>query len=379
MASGFDLRLPQPLDCGNLAKEWPQWKQAFGIYLRANNKLTESEENKIAIFLWLIGSRGVEIYNTLYPDNASTENIFGNGARGNGAADHGGENDNVDAGAGRAEAVINENQPELTLTNVIAAFDEYCLPRKNIAMEAFKFNTITQKEKQLFTDFETELRTQLQYCEFKCQQCRTPYAERMLRDRIIIGIQDKKLQLKLLDGRDEPLAKIIETCKVFEAASENKLILDRKPFEVKSVETQPEAEQAKVAAVTRKQCYNCGKPFSQSHRMRCPAVNVKCFSCGGKGHFRKCCRYTPDRGDTNVKQLSKSGMQEKQKSVLMVNWSDAGKCSNVDEAGNACVNFSNKNIDLYRINANNQTGECGARHTKLAVRMCSLNSIQVQM
>lgn len=104
-----------------------------------------------------------------------------------------------------------------TLANVIKAFDDYCLPRKNIAMEAFKFNMIVQKEKQSFSSFETELRTQLRYCDFECSSCHMSYANRMLRDRIIVGVQDKKLQLKLLDGKDDPLSKVVDACKVFEA------------------------------------------------------------------------------------------------------------------------------------------------------------------
>lgn len=68
MASNMDLRLPQSLDCANLTKEWPRWKQTFMIYLIANNKIGESEQNKIATFLWLIGPQGVEIFNTLFPN-----------------------------------------------------------------------------------------------------------------------------------------------------------------------------------------------------------------------------------------------------------------------------------------------------------------------
>ncbi|XP_058817374.1 uncharacterized protein LOC131680680 [Topomyia yanbarensis] len=312
MATGFDLRLPQPLDCANLAKEWPRWKQAFGIYLRANNKMSESEENKIAVFLWLIGPRGVEIFNTLYPEKASADNLFGIGG-----------NDEDAAFGDAVENVVNEQV--LTLADVIASFDDYCLPRKNIAMEAFKFNTIAQKERQTFTEFETELRTQIQYCEFKCHQCQTSYSDRMLRDRIIIGIQDKKLQMKLLDGRDDPLTKIFETCKVFEAALENKLILDRKvnSLEIKPVESQLDKGQKEIAAITRKHCFNCGRPFNQNHRRSCPAVNVKCFACGGAGHFSKCCRRKLEKEENNTKQPMKPEPFNKPKSVLTVNWSDA--------------------------------------------------------
>ncbi|XP_058836176.1 uncharacterized protein LOC131692858 [Topomyia yanbarensis] len=295
MATGFDLRLPRPLDCSNLAKQWPRWKQDFGIYLRANNKMNENESNKIATFLWLIGARGVKIFNTLYPNDGNIDNLFGHDNEGVENAEGGGDADDrfVDA---------NDGSAARTLAEVIKAFDEYCLPRKNIAMEAFKFNLIAQQEKQSFGDFETELRTQVQYCEFKCAACHVSYAERMLRDRIIIGVQDKKLQLKLLDDRDDPLSKVIETSKVFGAASENRLLLDRKahPLEVNAVEEQ--SKTTEVAAVSRPSCYNCGKPF---HRRSCPAVNAECHSCGEVGHFKKCCRKKPkDRRNFRTRRHS---------------------------------------------------------------------------
>ncbi|XP_037809239.1 uncharacterized protein LOC119602003 isoform X2 [Lucilia sericata] len=194
----MDARLPQPLDCSNLAKEWPMWKQQFFIYMLANNKNNEPEPNKIATLLWLIGKRGSETTT----NNTADANAVGN----NSAA----VTDRIDNYA-----------VQRTLAQVITAFDEYCLPRKNLAVEAFKFNMIVQKEKQSFSDFETELRTQLQYCEFSCASCHSSYADRILRDHIIVGIQDKKLQLRLLDGNDEPLSKIIQICKTLETAAEN--------------------------------------------------------------------------------------------------------------------------------------------------------------
>lgn len=75
----------------------------------------------------------------------------------------------------------------------------------------------------------------------------------MLRDQIIIVIFDKKLQLKLLDGRDDPLRNVIETCKVYEAAYANKEILDsRSPLTVNAV-----SEEQQIDAVHRS-CFNCG-------------------------------------------------------------------------------------------------------------------------
>ncbi|XP_041785614.1 uncharacterized protein LOC121600908 [Anopheles merus] len=231
-----DPRLPQPLDCDNLAKEWPRWKQSFAIYLRASGKITEKEENKVATFLWTIGPRGVEIFNTLYPDAANAANLFG-------------ENESEVEDEGVADAAEEEGEA-MSLKKVIAAFDDYCLPKRNAAMEAFKFHKIAQKEKQTFAEFETELRTQAQFCEFQCLKCNTPYTDRMLRDRIIIGINDKSLQHKLLDRHDATLNKVVETCKLFEVTSDNKQVLEEKLslHEVKKEERQSEDER-QVAAV----------------------------------------------------------------------------------------------------------------------------------
>lgn len=206
MAS-MELRLPNPLDCTNLAAEWPKWKQTFLIYMIANKRDGDSEQSKIATFLWLIGQRGVEIFNTLFPNDGSFDGMFGvGGAQAIGGV--GAVAGEAGAVAGRAAAVADEVGAVAdgvgvaagggrTLGDVIKAFDDYCLPRRNVAMEAFKFNMITQKEKQSFGNFETELRTQLQYCEFECTNCHTSYADRLLRDRIIVGVQDKKLATKV--------------------------------------------------------------------------------------------------------------------------------------------------------------------------------------
>lgn len=93
-------------------------------------------------------------------------------------------------------------------------------------MKSFKFNTNEEREKQSFADFETELRKQFQFCEINFN-CGISYEERMLKDRVIIGDHDKKLQLKLLDGKAEPLRNVIDMCKMYKAANANKVFLDK--------------------------------------------------------------------------------------------------------------------------------------------------------
>lgn len=134
-------------------------------------KIDKPEKNKIATFIWLIGEQGTEIYNTLFSNDGTQNSMLGE------------------------KRLASDKVEQRSLDEVLKKFDDYCLPQKNVAMESFKFNTILQKEKQSINEFETELRKQLPFCEFKCS-CGVSYENRMLRDRIIIGVHDRKLQLK---------------------------------------------------------------------------------------------------------------------------------------------------------------------------------------
>lgn len=324
-------RLPPELDCSNLAKDWPTWKGTFCMYLHANGKLKEKEDVKIATFLWLVGPKAVEIYNTLFPNDGSTEQLLGIPA----STSTGGE------GA-------------RSLVNVLDAFDNYCIPKKNVAMESFKFNTLTQKDKQPFSEFETELRTQIRYCEYNCN-CGQSYGDRMLRDRIILGVYDKTLQLKLLDGKDDPLAKIIEKCKVYEAANSHKMLLEQ--GNSKTINAIEES----VHAITRF-CYNCGQQFTTGHLNTCKAKEVTCRGCGKKGHFVKMCRgkknqQLTDKKTTNNGQRANPGLSKQHGQVHSVgdqyNWNDEGKACNKTNISTSLVG----NVHIYRINTSNN-GTC---------------------
>lgn len=212
----------------------------------ATKKHAEGEPEKIATFLWLVGEQGLEIFNTLFP----TYDCFG-------SPPVAAETNASESSADIAPTVVQQ----LKLTTVLSAFDEHCLPKRNLAMEVFKLNVIAQKENQPFMEFETTLRSQIKCCEYKCTNCQTSYAERILRDKIIVGVNDKNLQLRLLDGADKPLDKVIQICKAFEVATINKSILDSKQL---SVEVNAVSKRQVKAPMNN--CFNCGKPFIKNHR-----------------------------------------------------------------------------------------------------------------
>ncbi|XP_055911738.1 uncharacterized protein LOC129945829 [Eupeodes corollae] len=199
---------------------------------------------------------------------------------------------------------------ERSLQDVLDKFDEFCKPQCNIAMESYKFNILSQKERQSFMEFETELRAHVRLCDYKCE-CGSSYENRLLRDRLIVGVYDKKLQLKLLDGRDEQLERVIETCKTYEAANTNKSILDGRVV-LRSIKNDVEDES--INSILRS-CFNCGMPWTLGHINQCKAKDVICRSCSKKGHFQKMCR-------KSRKPSHETKVDSRKQSVSSINWSD---------------------------------------------------------
>lgn len=332
MASNDGERLPDRLDCTNLAKEWPQWKQQFLLYMFAKGKMDDSELKKVASLLNCMGKGGLEIFNSMYPNKGDFTELFIQPERVIVAAEQV-DQDDADAVAAAenariaAQAAIDAALPKsLTLANVLKSFDDYCVPKKNLAMESYKFHTIVQKEKQSFGEFETELRTQVQYCGFECGSCKKSYAERMLRDHVIVAVQDKKLQLKLLDGKDEPLSNVIDKCKVYEAAAANKRILERKSEKVDAKVDSVDVTSSSMDVVRKFNCYNCGRAFGPNHLENCPAKDVECRSCGKKGHFANHCRKAKSKPKVGPTSPNASGSQAgaNAKSVKQIKWCDIG-------------------------------------------------------
>lgn len=251
-------RAIRELDCSMIATEWPTWKQEFIMYLIATGKFSVPEKTKIANFLWLVGRKGSQIYNTLYPNDGTQDSMLGT-------------------------TTVNGDVQQRKIEQVLKKFDYFCLRQRNTAMESYKFNMIAQKERQPFSEFETELREQVRHCNFICE-CGKSYEDRILRDRVIIGVQDKKLQLKLLDGRGEQLSKVTETCKAYEVANIHKGIL-----EGKQVITIIKEDEATINAINRV-CFNCRGPWKFGHKDECKAKDITCHRCEKKGHFQRMCR-----------------------------------------------------------------------------------------
>lgn len=252
-------------------KNWNLWKQKFNIYLKASDKEKVKEDVKVAILLNAIGDEGINIYNTFTQDQQST------------------------------------------LEKLLEAFDKYFLPKTIIPMETFKFNNLLQAENQTIEQYLVELKKQAKLCSFKCtdEACLASYEERMIRDRLIVGINDKQIQARLIRENDIDVTKIMDYCKSIELSKQHIKALN------------PEESEVHVVSKSSKKCSRC---LYEHERNRCPAFNKTCAYCHRRGHFAKACLNKAKENDGSKESTGKEAKKVYENTQMS---NDSGSTNNV--------------------------------------------------
>ncbi|XP_037813721.1 uncharacterized protein LOC119604894 [Lucilia sericata] len=154
---------------GNVAENWRKFKQNFEIFLEAADLSGEPDQRKVAVLLNAVGEDGLELFQTF---NLSSEN-------------------------------------KKKYQEVLAAFENFCVPEKRIVYERFLFFSRNQKDGEPFDNFLVDIKRLSKSCDFGEQQTS------LMRDRIVLGINNKRLQEKLLE-KDVDFENAIEICRAAE-------------------------------------------------------------------------------------------------------------------------------------------------------------------
>ena len=171
------LAMPKPLKTeGNLASNWKKFKRAWDNYAIVARLNRFEEEFKTATFLSCIGEEAMEIFEGL--DFASEDE--------------------------RTKFDI-----------VVKKFQDLCLGETNETYERFLFNSRQKNETETVDQYITALRTLAKTCNF-CACLR----DSLIRDRLVIGINNNALQKKLLQDRNLTLAKAIDICRSSESTKQ---------------------------------------------------------------------------------------------------------------------------------------------------------------
>ncbi|XP_063367606.1 uncharacterized protein LOC134656020 [Cydia amplana] len=151
---------------GNLSKEWEKWKNAFLIYYEACELSKKDKKVQLSILLHIIGEQCREVYEQFDKSSITTS------------------------------------------TELLAKFDSFFLPQKNLTIERHRFFTRDQKEGESIEQYSFELKKLASSCEFK------DLMETLIRDRLICGIKDQAIRERLLREPELTLKKSLDICNV---------------------------------------------------------------------------------------------------------------------------------------------------------------------
>ena len=166
---------PKTLDTTtNIAENWKQFKQIWENYAIITNVTAQTKQYRIALFLHCLGPDAMKKYNGMQ---------------------FAGETD------------------RRTLSKIIEKFDEFTIGEVNETYQRYIFNGRNQGQDESIDAYITALRSLAKTCRF----CHC-LADSLLRDRIVLGINNHALWKRLLQERNLDLKKCIDLCRSSEAA-----------------------------------------------------------------------------------------------------------------------------------------------------------------
>jgi len=150
------LVMPQMEFSGNLSANWKMFKQGMKYYLDAIASSTSiTSKRKVGILVTAMGRQGLDILN----------------------------------------AIDEFDEDHASYNTMLALFDDHFNPKKNAIYKRYVFMTMVQKE-QTGEQFIIDLKKQAAFCEFGDQR------DKLIRDRIVVGIKSAELCRELLRESD---------------------------------------------------------------------------------------------------------------------------------------------------------------------------------
>lgn len=203
---------------------------------------------------------------------------------------------------------------ETTYKKIVEELGKHFSPRPSEIVERFKFHSRNRKEGEGVATYVAGLRKLTEHCNFG------ETLPEMLRDRLVCGINDEKIQRRLLSEPELTFKKSVDIALAIESASKH--VVDMK------VETTPSnvhhvhaRDKNNKGPQVKTECFRCGEKHDASS---CRFREVQCFKCGRKGHVAKACRgdkKKTSRG-TEPGPRVKQGGKKKQPTNLLQEASD---------------------------------------------------------
>ena len=206
---------------------------------------------------------------------------------------------------------------DATFEEITTAVQNHCCPTTSVIVERFKFNSRFRRPGESVANYVAELRGLAQKCDFGTS------LQEMLRDRIVCGVNDDRIQKNLLAQGDKlDFKKALEMATTMELAEQQaRDLTSGKAHQVHKVNTDKRkgknqqhykagnkphghrfnsSNNTNTSNTARKPCYRCGK--TDHYPDKCWAKGLNCNKCDKVGHIAKVCQSSAKK--TNYGQPS---------------------------------------------------------------------------
>ena len=200
-----------------------------------------------------------------------------------------------------------------TYATVKEKFDNHFIKKHNVIYERARFNQRCQEDGKTFDDFVTALYGLVEHCQYGNLQ------GEMIRDRVVVGLRNRKLSERLQLEADLTLEKAITMARQSESVRKQQPVIrgDRSEIAMESpvnvVNKQAsfrsgvkslKGKRNQIEISQHKFCTRCGKSPIHDYK-DCPAKDAICHKCSRRGHFKRCCRST-----ANVREIRQESSED---------------------------------------------------------------------
>ena len=294
------LQPPDPFDFKS-PDDWPRWRRRFEQFRSAAGLQDASATKQVNTLLYCLGE---EAESVLMSTNITEEE-------------------------------------RKDYSKVIEKFDDFFKVRRNVIFERARFNRRSQMPGESVEQYIVELYNLAEHCNYG------NLTSEMIRDRLVVGIQDLSLSERLQLDPELTLEKAKKVVRQREAVKEQQQVLKGagsgsldemqprygKPrqsnFDSRKAPQYPSQWNPKTKFSESRPCTRCGR--GRHPRDKCPARDAICHRCHKKGHYGTCCR-------TKLDELEEASGSEDMDtiSVPIEHTIDSAFLDAVDDTTNTC-------------------------------------------
>lgn len=168
-----------------------------------------------------------------------------------------------------------------TYTELVRLLKNHFDPKPSEIVQRYKFDSRSHKSNESVMEYVAELRRLAQDCNYG------DTLQLMLRDRIVCGINNDRIQRQLLAETDLTFNKALAIAVAAETATKNAQDLQNPSAAVKCFKVNKGSHKGGAIKGAAPECYRCKRQhLAPEYKFK----QEKCHACGKVGHIARACR-----------------------------------------------------------------------------------------